>query len=158
MSNKNAFDFSRPNVSHMRAKQRKRRSNERKEDRSVIFLNSRNINESELLDDLEEEAAVANSQAAISPEKEAHVFAKPKTPVVVKEKKYLSKYIEWKRNQESYKKKELDSKKTQKKPFTTYIKPCSSEFVFGSSFTPKNHLFNAPETVKPSENPAVSCF
>lgn len=143
--NKNPFEFSRPSdVSQMRAKHRKRRSVERKQDRSDIFLNSRNINESEILEEDEQPIIIP----AERPRNDG--FAKPKTPVVVKEKKYLSKYIEWKRSQDTYKQKELDLKNRQKKPFTTLLKSFDS-------FAPKNHEFKAPVNLrKPSERPGVS--
>lgn len=155
--NKNPFDFSRPSqdVREMRAKHRKRRSNERKQDRSDIFLNSRNISVTELSDDDEPANEVQRNPL---PSKDMDGFAKPKTPVVVKEKKYLSKYIEWKKSQASYKQKEFNLKKTEKKPFITAIKSKpASDFAFGSSFAPKDHQFKAPANVnKPSTKPGVS--
>lgn len=127
---------------------KKRRSIERKKDRRDIFFNSRNISEVETVDDLEEPVA----EAAV------------KTPVAVKEKRYINKFLEWKKSQASFKQRQLDLKKEQKKPFTTCVKSSSSsstsgaEFAFGSTFAPKNYQFKAPATIKKPENPAVSIF
>ena len=148
------FEFNRPKdgIKRIKDKEKRRRSDKRKIDRSNIFLDSRNINEDELLAemtplkprnpvrDVERSVsaptmvttATASVQSTSSIQSTYSITAKPKTPIPVKERRFFQRYVEWKNQARK------DNIVKEKKPFVTSVR---SDFAFTSkSFKPPSNL------------------